>query len=289
MFGATIFFSSMHAMVRYFSTELHPFELAFFRNLFGLLVVLPWFFRYGLAPLRTRRLPLHGLRALLNAVAMISFYYALSLITLSKAAALGFAAPIFTTVLAMLLLGEVVRVRRWAAILFGFAGTLVVIRPGFESIGPGELLMIGSSAVWAFVMMAIKSLSRTDSSITITSYMLLLMVPLSLIPALFVWQWPSPDQLVWLVGLGVFGTIGQLLMTQALREGETNVVVPLDFFKMIWASILGYLILAEVPDLFTWIGGAMIFISATYIAYRESKLRAVKDAAARPPAEPAAL
>jgi len=277
MFVATMFFSAMHAAIRYYSAELHPFELAFFRNLFGLIVVLPWFIRHGLAPLRTQRLPLHGLRALLNLVGMLTFFYALSLIPLSRAAALSFSAPLFATVLAVLFLGEVVRARRWTAILFGFAGTMVVLRPGLESIGSGEIMMLMSSAVWACALMVIKSLTRTESTITITSYMLLLMVPLSAIPAALVWEWPRWDQLIWLAGIGMSGTIGQLLMTQALKEGETNVVMPLDFFKLIWAVLLGYLLLGEVPDMFTWIGGAMIFLGGTYIAYRESKLRAAAN------------
>ena len=168
---------------------------------------------------------MHGLRALFNVFGMLTFFYALSLIPLSRAAALSFSAPLFATVLAVLILGEVVRARRWTAILFGFAGTMVVLRPGFESIGAGEIMMLMSSAVWACALMVIKSLTRTESSITITSYMLLLMVPLSAIPAAFVWEWPRWDQLIWLAGIGLAGTIGQLLMTQALKEGETNVVI----------------------------------------------------------------
>lgn len=273
MFVATICFSSMHAMIRHLSGELHPFELAFFRNLFGLFVVAPWFIRYGWAPLRTQRLPLHMFRAALNVVAMLSFFYALSLVPLSEAAALSFAAPVFATVLAIFILGERIGIRRWAAIIFGFGGTFVIIRPGFETVNFGSLLMLLSAAVWSCTLMVIKILGRTESSVTIATYTLIQMVPLSLIPAWFVWQWPSWEMLGYMLIMGLVGTIGQLLMTQALKEGETNAVLPLDFFKLIWAMLIGYFLFAEIPDAFTWIGGIMIFASATYIAYRENKLR----------------
>ena len=142
MLLGTVCYSLLHALIRYMSAELHPFELAFFRNLFGLLVLLPWFIRYGLALLKTNRLGLHSLRASLNVVAVLSYFYALSIVPLADATALSFTAPIFATLLAIVFLGEVVRTRRWTAILFGFAGTLVVLRPGFETVNLGQMLVV---------------------------------------------------------------------------------------------------------------------------------------------------
>jgi drug/metabolite transporter (DMT)-like permease len=282
MFVATMGFSTMHALVRHVSAELHPFEIAFFRNLFGLIVIVPWFLRYGGAVLKTERLPLHLLRAVLNVVAMLCFFYALKVTPLSQVAALSFTAPIFATILAVLILHEVVRARRWAAILVGFAGTFVAIRPGFAEVGLGSMLLIIQAVVWGAALVVIKVLGRSDSSVTIAAYMTLLMIPLSLVPASLFWQTPRLDQLGWLLLIGVFGTVGQLLMTQALKEGEAAVVMPVDFFKLIWAAILGYLVFSEVPTVYTWIGGTMIFAAATYIAYRESVLRqaAIPEAAA---------
>ena len=273
MFVSTMGFSIMHALVRHVSGELHPFEIAFFRNVFGLIVIVPWLMRYGLGLLKTPKLELHLLRSGLNVIAMLCFFYALSVTPLSEVAALSFTAPIFATILAVLVLGEVVRMRRWLAILFGFAGTFVAIRPGFAEVGLGSMLLIIQAVLWAGALVVIKILGRTDSSITIAAYMTLLMIPLSLVPALLFWQTPSLDQLGWLVLIGVIGTLAQLLMTQALKEGEAAVVMPVDFFKLIWAAILGYVFFAEVPGVYTWIGGTMIFAAATYIAYRESVLR----------------
>jgi len=285
MLISTVAFAAMHAAVRHLSGELHPFEIAFFRNAFGLLVLAPWFLRYGLAPLRTGRLPLHGLRAGLNIIAMLAFFYALSITPLARVTSLSFTVPIFATLLAMVVLGEVVRLRRWVAMFCGFVGTLIILRPGLAELDQGSLLVLLSAALWACTLIVIKVLSRTDSSITITCYMVVFMAPLSLVPALWVWQWPTGQQLLWLVAIGVVGTLGQLIMTQALKEAETSVVMPFDFFKMIWASMLGFLFFAEVPTVFIWIGAGIIFVSTSYIAYREHKVTRARppQSVARPP------
>jgi drug/metabolite transporter (DMT)-like permease len=281
MLVSTLAFSLMHALIRYVSADLHALQIAFFRNLFGAFVILPWFLRYGLAPLRTGRFGLHVLRACLNVGAMICFFTALSLTPIAQVTALGFSAPIFAAVLSVLLLREVVRLRRWSAILIGFLGTLVILRPGFETVDVGSLLTLLSSLLWGFTLIVIRVLGRSESSLTTTSYMVILLTLLSLGPALFVWQTPTPTQLAWLVLIGVLGTSGQFMVAQSLKEAETGVVMPFDFFKLIWSSMLGYLMFAEVPHAFIWLGGAMIFSASTYIAYRETQIaRAEADEAA---------
>lgn len=289
VFG-TVAFATMHALVRHITQEVPVFEVAFFRNFFAVVALTPMFLRYGFAPLKTKRLGLLTLRGVLNIGAMLAFFYALSVTPLATVSALGFSAPIFATTLAMLLLGEVVRARRWAAIVIGFAGALVIIRPGIIELDYGMLAVLLSSGLWALALMVIKVLGRTESSLTITLYMGLIMTPLSLGPALYVWVWPTWEQLAWLAGVGLVGAIAQWSMTEALRLGDTSEVMPLDFLKLIWASVIGYLIFSEVPDLFTWIGGLMIFGGATYIAIRESEQRrhTAKAEAARA-AEAAAL
>jgi drug/metabolite transporter (DMT)-like permease len=271
MFVSTFFFASMHASIRHVSATIHPFEIAFFRSLFALVVVLPWFVRLGLEPLRTKRLGLHAARAAFNVFAMLAFFYALSIAPLSEVTALGFTAPIFATMLAALVLGEVVRLRRWSAIAVGFAGVLIILRPGFEQVGPGQLLVLFSSLIWACALLVIKTLSRTDSSVTITSYMALLMLPLILVPAAFVWRWPDGEELLWLVLIGVLGGTGQLLVAEALHQADTAVVMPFDFCKLLWITVLAYLAFGEVPDRFTWLGGAVVFASVLYITYRERR------------------
>jgi drug/metabolite transporter (DMT)-like permease len=272
MFASTFLFAAMHASIRHLSEAIHPFEIAFFRSLFSLVVVAPWLYRDGLALLQTRHLGLHTLRAVLNVFAMLSFFYALSITPLSEVTALGFTAPIFTTMLAAMLLREVVGLHRWSAIAVGFLGTLTILRPGFAEIGTGQMLTLFSSLVWAFALLTIKTLGRTDSSATIIAFMALLMMPMTLVPAAFVWRWPDGTQLFWLVLVGLLGGVGQLCVTEALRQTETAVVMPIDFCKLPWVAGIAYLAFGEVPDRYTWLGGAIIFASAMYIVYRERRL-----------------
>lgn len=274
MVVATLSFSAMHTAIKYVSsTGLHPFEIAFFRNFFGLLALSPFFFRHGLAPLKTTRFGLHFGRVALNIGSMLAFFYAISITPLAEVIALSFAAPIFATFLAIVLLREVVGIARWGAILMGFAGTIVILRPGFEEITLGPILALLAAMTWGSAVIIIKSLSRTDSSVTITLYMVLLMTPLSLVPAVFVWEWPTWHQLFFLVLVGGFGTLGHLSMTQAIKLAPTNAVMPIDFVRLIWVAIIGYFIFGEVPDIFIWVGGAMIFASGLWIAHSENEIR----------------
>ena len=130
-----------------------------------------------------------------------------------------------------------------------------------------------SSLLWACALLVIKTLGRTDSSATIIAYMALLMIPLTLAPAVFVWRWPDGAQLFWLVLVGLLGGSGQLCMTEALRRADTAVVVPIDFCKLLWVAVIAYLAFGEVPDRYTWLGGAVIFASAMYLVYRERRVR----------------
>ena len=275
MAAAAACYAILHGSVRYVSSELHPFEITFFRNLFGLIVLAPWFVVHGLKPLRTRRIGLHLLRASSNVIAMLMFFMALSMTPLAQVQALGFTAPLFTTVLAIFILGERVRLRRWTALIAGFIGALIIVRPGFQPIDTGSLLTVASAAIWAFTLITIKLLSRTDSAVTITAYMVLLMSPLSLLPALYYWTWPSPEMWLWLVVCGVSGTIAQLLMAQSFRVADATVVLPFDFTKIVWGALIGYLAFGEVVDIWTWIGAGVIFSGVTYITYRERNLAAL--------------
>lgn len=273
MLIATLLFTGMQVTVRHVAEELHPFEVAFFRNFFGLLVVSPLLFRYGLGVLRTPRLKLHALRGALQTTGMMFFFTALTLAPLAQNIALSFMAPLFTTVMAILFLRERAGWRRWAALIAGFVGAWIVIRPGLAVVNTGALFVIASSVIWAGSMIIIKILSRTESSLTITLYMGLFMAPLSLIPALFVWEWPTLEALGFLLLVGGFGGVGHLALAQAFKEADTTAVLPFDFLRLIWASALGFLVFAEIPDVWTWLGGAVIFTSTTYIAFRETRIK----------------
>jgi len=278
---ATILFSGMHALIRHVGEAQHPFEMAFFRNLFGFIVLAPFFMRYGFSILRTKRLGLHALRGTVHVGSMLLFFSAVTVAPLATVAALTFTAPLFVTLGAVLLLGEKIRYRRMGALLIGFAGVMIVLRPGLGELEIGALLALGSSGIWATALLMIKMLSRTESSVTLTAYMAIFLTPLSAIPAAFVWQWPSWGELGWLALMGSVGTAGHLFLAQAFREADATMVLPFDFLRLIWASLLGYFLFGQVPEVLVWVGGAVIFSSTIYLAYREAVVshRARKAAA----------
>ena len=272
-------FSVMHATVRNLGTDIHPFEIAFFRNFFGFLVLLPLLFQVGLAPLRAKNPGLLTVRAVVNLIAMLMFFTALTLAPLADVAALGFSAPIFATLLAIPILGEKVGWRRTMAIAVGFLGAMIVVRPGFATLELGHALVLGSAFIWACVMLLIKHISKTDSSLTITLYMGMLMTPLSLPFAIPYWTWPNGEQLVWLVVIGVTGGLAQWGLAEALKRGETASIMPLDFMKLVWAAVIGFVAFSEIPGVFTALGGLVIFGAATFIAIREAQLKKGRAAA----------
>ncbi len=282
MLVTTILISVMHALIRKVSATQHPFEIAFFRSFFGLLVFLPIFIRHGASVLKTDRLPLHVARGVIQTGAMLMFFTAVSLLPLAKLSALSFTSPLFASLFAILLLGERVRLRRTAALLVGFAGTLIIIRPGAVTVEAGTLLVLGSSALWAFALLFVKKLSATDSSVTIVTYMNLLLTPLALIPALFVWRWPTGTELFWFFCIGALASSAHFAMTQAFRHADTSAIMPFDYTRLIWASLLGFMLFGEVPGILTLVGGVVIAASATYIAFREAQVSRQKPAAVPP-------
>lgn len=263
--------TGMHVSVRLVPGDLHPYQLVFIRNLIGLLLLLIIYGRSGLQVLHTRRLGLHALRGLLQMLSMLTFFSGLIITPLGEVNALGFTSPLFATVLAVLFLRERLPLRRLIVLVLGVIGTLIIIRPGFIAMTSGPLLILISSFFWGLALIVIKMLSRTESTPTTIIYMALFITPLSLFPALAVWQWPDWEQMGWLFMIAMFGTIAHMALNQSFRLAEATLVMPLDFFKLLWASLWGYLFFAEVPDPLTWLGGTVIFISTTYLAFREAR------------------
>ncbi|MEM6664332.1 MAG: DMT family transporter [Pseudomonadota bacterium] len=278
---STFCFALMHVIIRYTSlnTDLHSFQIAFFRNVFGFLVFLPIILSQGIGFLRTERLALHGIRSLFNIGAMLSFFYALSITEVGHVTALGFSAPIFAAILSVIFLGERFRARRWMAIGFGVLGMLVIVRPGLIPIGLGPMLVIGSAFLWAVVLTIIKIMSRTESSLTIVAYMNIFLAAYALGPALYFWQWPTTEGWLLMIAIAIAGTFAQLCVSQSLHETEQTVIMPFDFLRLIWVAVIGFWVFGEVPDQFIWAGGAIIFASGVYLAFRERALR--KAAAAQ--------
>jgi drug/metabolite transporter (DMT)-like permease len=271
MVVSSVCMAGMYTSIRLVPRGMHPFEIVFFRNLIGLLMLLAWHAPGGLRVLKTTRLRMHALRGVLNVAAMLTFFYAVTITPLAEVAALSFTGPLFASLLALLFLKEPPRLHRLGVMAFGFAGALVIVRPGLSVVQAGAVLLLVSSAIWAFALIVIKMLARTESSATITLYMVSFMTPLSLITAVSVWRWPDLHQVFWFLVVSLFGTAGQLCLAQAFRMADSTAVLPLDFLKLIWGSALGYLVFAEIPDVWVWAGGTMIFASTTYLALRETR------------------
>ncbi|MEX0279757.1 MAG: DMT family transporter [Arenibacterium sp.] len=271
MILSTVCFAVMHAAVRHVSHSLPPFQIAFFRNLFGLMFLLPVLAAGGFAQLRTNRLGLHALRGIINIAAMLMFFTAVATTPLAKVTALSFTAPIFAAALSVLALGERFRAHRWSALVAGFIGMLIVLRPGFAVVETGSLLAITAAALWAVAMILIKMLSRSESSVAIVAWMGIFLCAFSIGPALWVWQPVQGITWFWLVFIGLAGSLAQVSLSQSLKETDATAVLPFDFLKLIWTALLAAWLFGEIPDQFTFIGAGVIFGASLYIAHRERR------------------
>lgn len=259
MTAAAFCLVGMNVSIKHIAHEVHPFVIALFRHLVGIALLAPFLLRGGLNPLRTRRLPLLGLRALLNVVAMLTYFVALTLEPLAKIVALTFAAPLIAALAAILLLGERVSAARAGALLTGLGGALYILQPWSVEISLGSALLVVSAVTWGLALVVIKVLARTESPLTITLYASILQVPFVLVAALIHWQWPTPGQLLVIAVIAGFGAAAQLSLSQAFREADATVVLPADFSKLVLAGLAGWLFFAEVPEPRVWIGGAVVF------------------------------
>ena len=272
MLGSTCAFGFMALAIRYATAHVPTQEVAFFRNFFGLLALLPMLLRPGRAPLATTQLPRYFLRSAIGLASMLCAFWALGHLPLAQAISLSYSTPLFVTIAAVLWLGETVRLRRWAAVIAGFIGVLVIVRPGTAGFTAGSLVAVAAALLSSLVAIQIKQLTRVDSADTVVFYTYVFWVPLSLVPALFGWVWPSGVAWVWLTATGVLGTLGQLLWTRALRLGEVSALTPISFMQLPLVTLLAWLLFDEAVDRWTVLGAVIILGSNAYIAHREALL-----------------
>ncbi len=271
MFLAAICMTIMAALVRFVSEEMHPFQVAFCRNVIGICLFLPLLLQTGMEPLKTQNIGYMALRGVFNAVAILTYFLSLTMLPLSEVSALTFTVPVFVSLMAVLILRERLGPRRIASLVAGFFGAMIVLRPGIQIIDIGAIYALTSALTWAIAIIIIKHLSQNNSSVTITIYGLFFLAIFTLPPALLVWKWPTWHQFLWLVGMAIIGTAGQLLFVQSLRLCDATLVMPFDFTKLIWASLIGFYVFSEAPTVWTILGGAVIFVSATYLTFREGR------------------
>ena len=256
--------------VKFLSNDLNPFTISFFRCFVGLFIILPFVAHNKFQALKSKNIKLQIFRSFINVISMITWFAAIGMMHLEKATALGFTAPLFTTILAVIILKEVIKMHRITALLIGFLGVLIIIRPGYLPLDYGTVIMLTASLSFSFVLIMVKKLSDVDSSLTIIFYHLLFMTPITFIITIFFWEGINFSQLLIFILMASAGLISHWCLAQAFKLSDTTFVMPLQFTKLIWASIIGFYVFSESPDIWIWFGGIIIFASVIYITYRES-------------------
>ena len=283
---AAFLLTAMGAMVKEMARDIHSFQIVFFRCLFGALTLAPFIMRAGMGALKTGRPFLLLARTLVGTLGMFCVFYSFQHMPLAEAVAIIFSRPLFAVALAIPFLGEVVGWRRAIAAVVGFSGVLIIVRPGTAAFDPVALVALLGAFTAGAIAIIIKQLSRTESTTTIVVWFAITGSIVSLVPALTVWVWPTPEQWAWLVGIGVVGIAGQAALTRGFGTGETSFVTPFDYSRLVFATIFGIALFAEVPDFWKAVGALIIVGSGYYIARREmiaSRARARAKAAGSGP------
>ena len=251
---------------------IHPFEIAFFRCAFGFATVALVVLWQERAWPRTGAVTPLTFSGVCHLTAMVAFFTGVTMIPLNESAALTFASPLFGTIGAALFLGETVRARRWAAMVIGFVGVLIVLRPGTVPFSLGAGLVLFSTMSFAGVTVLVKKMSGTERTTTVVFYQSLFVMVATLPLAIWVWTTPSFMNFVALAALGILSTLGWLCFTRAFALADASAILPLEFTRLPFVAILAFLLLGEVPDKWVWLGAAVIFGSSMYIAHREAAI-----------------
>jgi len=270
MIFSGFFATTMHCLIRFATEDHHPFEVAFFRTIFVLIIFLPLVARNGISSLKSNNIKLQAFRAIVGSVAMLCMFYGLSITELAKATALMFTVPIFATILAILFLKEIVGIRRWLAMIVGFTGAVIVLRPDVE-LGFGPLLILCASLMWSSSMLMAKTLTKTDSMSSITFWQAAGLIPATFILAVPVWQWPNLSQLFMFLMIAIAGTLVHWFLNEALKRAEISALLPLDYLRLIWSVSMGFIFFNELPHAGLWFGAALILGASTYIGIRQAQ------------------
>jgi len=258
-------------VIRDMQSKYHVLEMIFLRSVISLLLILPWALRQKRDDLKTKRLPLHIFRNSIHYLGNIGWFLGVTWVSLADVQALQFTTPLFTIILAAMFLRETVGPHRWIATAIGFVGALVIIRPGFIPISAGTIAVVLSAVFYASSQTATKSLSRTDNPNAILLYMSLIFIPISAIPAAFVWVTPDLEDAIPIILLGVFGYLAHACIIRSFATADASYVMPFDFLRLPFAAVVGYFLYQEQPEIWVWIGATIIFVATYYITLREAQ------------------
>ena len=259
-------------IVKTLGQELPSIEIAWFRALAGMIVIIPFVLRTGLSGFRTEHPGMHIVRGV-NASAILALaFYAITALPIAQVTSISFSRPLFLLVLAMLILNEKIRAHRAIATVVGFIGVLIIVRPGAD-MHPAMIAALTNAVLTAFGVILIKIMSRTERIGTMIFYVTLTQTVVLAIPTYFYWQTPTWEQLLLLSGMGVTGTLLQACMVRAYRAAEASALAPFEYTRLIFASLVGYFVFDEVVDNYTWAGAALLICATFYIARREMILK----------------
>lgn len=266
---AALTLTIMGVMVKQQAKEIQSFQIVFFRCLIGGIALFPFILRAGLGSLKTTRPGLHAARVIIGIAAMFCVFYAFAHMPLAEAVAIIFSRPLFAVALAIPFLGEVVGWRRALAAATGFAGVLIMIRPGTAAFEPVSLVALAGAVMAGTIAIIVKKMAPTEKPDTIVMWFAIGGTIIAAIPAITVWIWPTPEQWGWMIAIGVTGIAGQSALMRGFSTGETSFVTPFDYSRLVFATIFGILLFAEWPDFWKVVGALVIVGSGFYIARRE--------------------
>ena len=264
-------FAGMAVMIRVIAVDLPPLEIGFFRSFFAFLLMIPYAVRIGPSVWHTENHKAFLARGTTGSIFVMLFFSGVALIEVADAQALTFTTPLFGMMLATLFLGETFRLNRIVALVVGFSGALIIIRPGFQSVSIGALLVLLSALTAAGSGTLLKYITRSDPPDKVVFFHGLYMTPPTLIAALFDWHWPSLWQLFLLIVMAALATLNQRCLARAFAAADATAVFPFTFMRLPFGAALGFVFFTEIPDFWVWIGGAVIFGAAFYLAREGGK------------------
>ncbi len=281
-----VLFAGMQACIKYLDDGVPLGESVFLRSLIAVVVVAVLAHQtFGLQLLKTDNWQRHALRSLAGTISMFCLFAALTMIPMAEVSAINYSAPMFTTLLAMVFLGEKIHAFRWTALGLGLGGVAIIMGPHLDfgsDHAVGLLVALGASLFSALAMVFLRSMSGGEHAITITFYFMLTSMVCGLLTLPWGWVMPTAEQAIVLFLLGLFGVGGQLLMTYSYRYAEASTIAPLDYTSLIIFAAVGYWLFGELPNASMWWGAPLVIASGLIIFWREYRLQKT-TAAAQPP------
>jgi len=267
---AAVFFSIAFGLVRHISEFINPYEQTCFRHIFGILILAPFVIRSGWGSIRTYQFKLNVFRNFVGNAGTTLSFLSVTMISLTDSLTLHFTLPIFAILFALLILKEKVGSHRWIAVVVGFLGVLVVLRPGFQEVNIGMLIALGAAACFGLSDVLLRKLSRTDMTLSIVFLSFVFQLPFSLPLALPGWVTPTPVEFFWLTAMGTASFGAQWSLSKAYILADASVVSPVLFIRLPMVSAIGLVFFNQVTDIWTWVGAFIIFGSTFYAARREA-------------------